>query len=44
MGTFLPENGLKHAGTPDLEVYTQGDMDSDEYEMQLWVPVEKEYL
>ncbi len=42
MGTFFPENGLKHAGTPDLEVYTRGDMDSDEYEMQLWVPVEKE--
>ncbi len=42
MGTFLPENGLKHAGTPDLEVYTKGDMDSDEYEMELWVPVEKE--
>ncbi len=40
MGTFLPENSLKHAGTPDLEVYTRGDMDSDEYEMELWVPVE----
>ncbi len=42
MGTFLPENGLKHAGTPDLEVYTRGNMDSDEYEMELWVPVEKQ--
>lgn len=42
MGTFLPENGLKHAGTPDLEVYTRGDMSSEEYEMQLWIPVEKE--
>ncbi len=42
MGTFLPENGLKHAGTPDLEVYGKGDMDSDDYQMQLWVPVEKE--
>ncbi len=43
MGTFLPENGFKHAGTPDLEVYTEGDMNSDDYQMQLWVPVEKEY-
>lgn len=42
VGTFLPENGLKHAGTPDLEVYTEGDMDSNDYKMQLWVPVEKE--
>ncbi|PID28737.1 MAG: AraC family transcriptional regulator [Candidatus Cloacimonadota bacterium] len=42
MGTFFPENGLKHAGTPDLEVYGKGDMNSDEYEMELWVPVEKE--
>ncbi len=42
LATFLPENGLKHKGTPDLEVYTKGNMDSDDYEMQLWVPVEKE--
>ncbi len=41
VSTFLPENGLKHAGTPDLEVYGEGDINSDDYEMQLWVPVEK---
>ncbi len=42
LGTFLPENGLKHVGTPDFEVYPEGDMQSDEYEMELWVPVEKQ--
>ncbi len=42
MGTFLPENELKYAGTPDLDVYSKGDMNSDDYEMYLWVPVEKE--
>ncbi len=38
---FLPENNLKHSGTPDIEVYGSGDINSDKYEMQLWVPVEK---
>ncbi len=42
MGTFLPENGLKHSGTPDFEVYGEGDIYSDEYTMQLWVPVGKD--
>ncbi len=41
IGTFLPENGLKHAGTPDLEVYGEGSMDSADYTMHLWVPVVK---
>lgn len=36
---FLPEQGYKHAGTPDFEVYKDGDMDSPEYEMELWVPI-----
>ncbi len=40
-GIYLPEHGLKHAGTPDLEVYGDGNMDSEDYQMQLWVPVVK---
>lgn len=41
MEVFFPEHGYKHAGTPDFEVYTEGDMESDNYEMELWVPIIK---
>lgn len=39
--SFFPEQGYKHAGTPDFEVYSSGDMYVPEYEMELWVPIEK---
>ena len=39
--TFLPQRGYRHAGTPDFEVYAQGDLNSPGYEMELWVPVKK---
>ncbi|NLG58360.1 MAG: AraC family transcriptional regulator [Clostridiales bacterium] len=39
--TFLPRQGYRHAGTPDFEVYAQGDLNSPDYEMELWVPVKK---
>ena len=42
METFLPENGYKHSGTPDFEVYFEGDMYSDDYVMELWIPIVKE--
>ena len=38
---FFPEQGYKHAGTPDFEVYSEGNPESIDYEMELWVPVEK---
>ena len=38
---FFPEQGYKHAGTPDFEVYSEGNMDSPDYEMELWVPIVK---
>lgn len=41
--TFLPEHGLQHSGQPDLEVYGEGDMDSQDYEMELWIPVMKKH-
>ena len=40
-GTFFPEQGYRHAGTPDFEVYSEGDMKSDNYEMEFWVPIVK---
>ena len=38
-GTFFPENGYEHSGSPDFEYYYEGDMKSNNYEMELWVPV-----
>ena len=41
MEVFFPEHGYKHAGTPDFELYSEGDMESDNYEMELWIPIVK---
>lgn len=41
MGIFFPQNGYRHAGSPDFEVYFEGDMYREDYKMELWVPVEK---
>ncbi len=42
MEVFFPEQGYIHSGNPDFEVYSEADMDSPDYEMELWVPVVKE--
>ena len=42
MDTFFPEQGYRHAGTPDFEVYKEGDMYDKNYRMELWVPITKE--
>ncbi|UTC55246.1 AraC family transcriptional regulator [Treponema sp. OMZ 906] len=39
--TFFPEQGYCHAGTPDFEAYSEGDMYSKNYMMELWVPIVK---
>ena len=41
VGTFFPENGYEHSGSPDFEYYYEGDMESNDYEMELWVPIVK---
>ncbi|WP_024469690.1 AraC family transcriptional regulator [Treponema pedis] len=41
METFFPEQGFQHAGTPDFEVYAEGDMYDKNYTMELWVPIVK---
>lgn len=41
LGTFLPQQGYRHAGSPDFEHYFEGDMHSADYKMELWVPIEK---
>ena len=39
---FFPENGYKHSGLPDFEVYTENDIHDPNYEMELWVPIVKQ--
>lgn len=39
MEVFLPEHGYVHSGKPDFEYYYEGDMDSNDYKMELWIPV-----
>ena len=41
-GMFFPEQSYRRAGTPDFEVYSEGDMYSPNYEMELWVPIVKD--
>lgn len=41
MESFLPEHGYRHSGAPDFEAYAPGDMRAVDYEMELWVPIEK---
>ncbi len=38
-GEWFPASGFEHAGTPELEVYPAGDLDSKAYRCELWVPV-----
>ena len=41
-GMFFPEQSYRHARTPDFEAYSEGDMYSPNYEMELWVPIVKD--
>ncbi len=41
MEVFFPEHGYIHSGKPDFEVYGEGDMNSPDYKMELWVPIVK---
>ncbi|MDQ0221796.1 putative transcriptional regulator YdeE [Streptococcus moroccensis] len=41
MENFFPEHGFMHSGKPDFEYYYEGDMDSKDYKMELWIPITK---
>ena len=41
MEVFFPEHGYVHSGKPDIEYYFEGDMDSKDYKMELWIPITK---
>ena len=36
---FLPQGIYSHAGTPDLEVYFEGDNSASDYRCEVWIPV-----
>jgi len=35
----LPASGYQHAGTPDMEVYYDGDTKASDYRCEVWIPV-----
>ena len=41
MEVFFPEHGYIHSEKPDFEYYYEGDMDSEDYKMELWIPITK---
>lgn len=41
LSTYLPELGYRHTGQPEFEVYGEGDISQSDYQMTLWIPVEK---
>ena len=41
MEVFFPEHGYVHSGKPDFEYYYEGDMHSNDYKMELWIPITK---
>ncbi len=36
---WFPSSHYKHAGTPDLEVYSAGDPWGDDYYSEIWIPL-----
>ncbi|MCT4632410.1 MAG: AraC family transcriptional regulator [Firmicutes bacterium] len=37
---WFPQTGYKHAAEPELEVYFPGDVNSEDYYMEIWIPIE----
>jgi AraC family transcriptional regulator len=36
---WFPSSGYQHAGTPDLEVYTEGNSADPDYYSEIWIPL-----
>ncbi|QED46931.1 AraC family transcriptional regulator [Cytobacillus dafuensis] len=36
---WFPTSGYKHAGIPELEVYSDDDVNKDDYYSEIWIPV-----
>ncbi len=41
VGEWLPNSGYEYANAPDIEVYFEGDQQSDDYRCEVWLPVTK---
>jgi AraC family transcriptional regulator len=39
MTEILPASPYRHAGTPDMEVYSQGNGNSADYYSEVWIPI-----
>lgn len=39
--SYFPQEGLGHAGTPDFELYLEGNVKAPDYRMELWIPVKR---
>lgn len=42
MTEWLPSSGFRHSGTPDLEIYSEGDNSAADYISWVWIPVIKD--
>jgi len=38
---WLPASGYEYADAPDIEVYTEGDMNAADYRSEVWLPIVK---
>lgn len=38
---WLPASGYEYADAPDIEVYTEGDMNATDYRCEVWLPIVK---
>lgn len=38
---ILAQEGYRHSGAPDFEHYVEGDLNSPDYAMEIWIPVQK---
>lgn len=41
LATYFPEHHYRQALTPNFELYFEGDLEAEDYEMELWIPIEK---
>ena len=38
---WLPSSGYEYANAPDIEVYSEGNQQSEEYRCEVWLPIKK---
>ncbi len=41
VGEWLPSSGYEYANAPDIEVYFEGNQQAEDYQCEVWLPVEK---